>query len=74
MATWVNYVKANKFPHVLQAYQQIDSFKDAVHTEILATATWARLAPGVDPQGDLVWQVDVTAIPGVPALNSSGRV
>jgi hypothetical protein len=74
MATWVKFNKARELPRIMQVYRKIDAFRDAVEAEVLGSAVWARAANGAPASGDLAWQVDVTTIPGVSALTSSGRL
>lgn len=86
MAIWVNLNRADKFPEVIKVYKraghgqggteaQAKGFLTTVRLAVTSGAalpSWIRKAPGASND----WQdsqVDVTAIPGVRALNQNGK-
>jgi hypothetical protein len=74
MATWVSFPRAAKFPRVLNKFRTITGFQDAVIAALTAGSAWARKAPNSrsGKRKTSAVEVDVTAIPGVPSLRSSG--
>jgi len=84
MATWVDTNKVAKFPIVVAAYKRAGGgmnggpanaakgFLKTVRAALTAGSAWVRYNPGTVHS----WQnsqVDVTAIPGVPALRDNGK-
>ena len=86
MAIWVNLNRAAKFPEVIKVYKragrgqgqgaaQAAGFLTTVKRLVSEQATvpaWIRKSPGASNDWQDV-QVDVTAIPGVRALNVNGK-
>jgi hypothetical protein len=73
MANWISYSKVRKFAKVRAAYPRYLQFITAVQTEIRATHTWAREAPGSTARsGTDAMQINVEAIPNVTPLRSNG--
>jgi hypothetical protein len=84
MATWISTNKVAKFPIVIAAYKRAGGgmnggpavaakgFLKTVRAALTAGSAWVRYNPGTVHS----WQnsqVDVTSIPGVPALRDNGK-
>lgn len=75
MSIFLPLARVRKLPQVLKVYKNEKVFKAAVLAEANGSHVWARWAPGITANsGDSNLQADVTAIPGVPALTSTGAL
>jgi len=72
---FVSVAKAMKFPAVKKKYRTTSGFLKAVRAQAKGAASWAK-RPGtisnVSQKSNSV-KINTAAIPGVPALKSSGR-
>ena len=69
MSIWVSAKRAAKFPAVINFYHKASLFLKTVK----AGGVWIRLPPAGAAVSKQDAQVDVTAIPGVPALRKDGH-
>lgn len=88
MAIWVSFKKVRHFPAVLKIYERDGGgmgqgaagsnskkgFWKAVKAAIVAGSAWVRSPPVLGKMVDFQdAQIDVTAIPNVPALQKNGK-
>lgn len=75
MAVWVSFLKARRFPAVLNKYKLTAGFLKSVRTEAFGSAVWARRrSTATESQGPADWEVDVEAVPTVNKMFPGGAL
>lgn len=73
--SWVNAIKANRYPAVRNKYKTIGGFLKAVKAEAEGSAVWARRrCTSTEPLSNANWQVNLDAITNVRPMWSGGAL